>query len=306
MGGDIPIRIELIEDATNPDFTINVVNREGRGDAATICAREGGLRGFAIHEGGHQMLGVGDEYPELDAAVCKRVPQWCRAERVRDKDWSRMGSHGDYGRFALFHERHFQFVPAFLNAAYPDCKAQLVELRRPLLPDFRVGFSFGVASLGGGSSYLMSAGLSFGIPASRLRDVEAVIGVQATSMLGSLPDLREALLLGVRVGIERRSTPSAGGFTGSAFLESGVGRFSASDPKTYERQKSSAPYAQIGLGFGYTFSPNPLFQPYVGVEATAGTAFSTKGTIGEAEAGGRDDESWRHWFGLGVSLGARF
>src|SRR5262249_22833837 len=77
MGGDIPIRAELVHDSANPEFTIKVVNREGRYDAETICARGGLDRNVAVHEGSHQLLGVGDEYPEVDPQVCRRVPQLC-------------------------------------------------------------------------------------------------------------------------------------------------------------------------------------------------------------------------------------
>jgi hypothetical protein len=306
MDGEITIDAGLIDDSANPDLTINVVNRSGRGDAGTICARGGLDRGFAIHEGGHQVLGAGDEYAELDPDVCRRVPEWCRRERVRREDWSRMGSQRAYGRFALFHERHFQFVPAFLRAAFPDCTARLVELSRPVIPDFRLDVSLGGASLGGRPAFLASAGLGFGIPLDRLREAELTLGVQGTAMLASQPDFRQAFLIGFRAGIERRVTPSAGGFTAGAFLEAGAGHFSADAPGRPGREESWAPYVQGGFGVGYTFEPGGPFQPYVGAEFTAGTAFPATGTIGEPGAGATEDDNWRRWFGVGASLGARF
>ncbi|MGD9535597.1 MAG: DUF4157 domain-containing protein [Alphaproteobacteria bacterium] len=306
MEGDLTIDAGLIDDSANPDLTINVVNRAGRGDAGTICAREGLDRGFAIHEGGHQVLGTGDEYAEPDPAVCRRVPEWCRRERIRRTDWSRMGSHRSYGRFALFHERHFQFVPAFLRAVYPDCTARLVELSRPVLPDFRANLSLGFASLGGQPSFLASAGVGLGIPLDRLREAELTLGVQGTAMLAGQPDYRQAFLIGFRAGIERRVTPSAGGFTGGAFLEAGAGYFSSSTPGRPGSDESWAPYVQGGLGLGYTFAPDSVLQPYLGAEITAGTAFPTTGIIGEPGATDAGDENWRRWFGVGAVLGGRF
>jgi hypothetical protein len=298
MGGEITIDARLVEDSASPE-TIKVVNREGRGNSSTICARNGLDRDFAIHEGGHQVLGVGDEYKESERRRCKRNPERCRPERVRREDWSRMGSHHSYGRFALFHERHFQFVPAFLRAIFPDCRARLVEMSRPILPDFSVDLSLGGAYLGGQPSYLASLGLGLGIPLDRLREVEATLGVHGTAMLSVHPEFRTALLLGLRAGIEGRMTPSAGGFTAGAFLEGGYGRFSTRERG--EEEVTGAPYGQAGLQLGYTFAPG-AFQ--LGVEATAGTAFPATGTIGEP--GAADDPNWRHWFGVGLSLGGRF
>ncbi|MGE3782166.1 MAG: DUF4157 domain-containing protein, partial [Alphaproteobacteria bacterium] len=61
VGQPIPIIIEARAVTNNPDHTINVVNRSGRGNAGTICAGSYDPS-FAVHEGGHQVLGLGDEY----------------------------------------------------------------------------------------------------------------------------------------------------------------------------------------------------------------------------------------------------
>src|SRR5262249_22867385 len=182
--------------------------------------------------------------------------------------------------------------------------ARLAEMRRPLQPDIRFGFSAGGALLGGQRGYLLSGGVGLGIPLSRLRDVEAIIGVQATRMLGLRPDYRQALLLGMRARIERRATPSAGGWTIGAVVEGGYGTFSPTDPGTFTEHEARLPYVQGGLRVGYTLWPNPYYQPFIGIEATGGTALS-----GPAAAGTRDpttDPGWRRWFGLGFSLEASF
>lgn len=95
----LAIRINAHEDATHPDTTITVVNRGGRADAATICAASWD-QSTAVHEGGHQVLGVGDEYQEHDERLRAVVPQCFRPERVR-RDYSMMEDH--WSRFAMFH-----------------------------------------------------------------------------------------------------------------------------------------------------------------------------------------------------------
>jgi hypothetical protein len=72
-GEPIPITIDLNESADPSAKPVNVVNRGGRGDAATVCARDFD-RGFAVHEGGHDVRGIGDEYREDDQRVRERVP----------------------------------------------------------------------------------------------------------------------------------------------------------------------------------------------------------------------------------------
>jgi Domain of unknown function (DUF4157) len=299
-GQQIPIQIEVREDPAHPDTRIDVVNRGGRADAGTICARDTS-EGTTIHEGGHQVLGAGDEYREPDPAVCRTVPEWCRVERVRTTDWSRMSKHHSYGRFALFHDRHFQFVPEFLRSIYPSCQANLVELARPVIPDFRVSLELGYANLSGSGGGYYGLGLAIGVPLDRLREWNLLLGVHG-SLLGSLDrPQRQAFLIGARLGLERTATPSAGGFQIGGFGELGYSRSSV-----VGSQESKAPYGEIGLRVGYAFSPSlPLS---LGVEGAAGTQFGA-GRIGDPSGGtssaGHDAETL-HWLRLGLSLGARF
>ena len=114
----IPIVIAAQAVTNNPDIIINVVNRGGRGNAGTICAGSFDPE-FAVHEGGHQALGAADEYRETNpliiAAANAAGLHWERRERERS-DLSVMENQRSYGRFALFHERHFRFAQVFLEA----------------------------------------------------------------------------------------------------------------------------------------------------------------------------------------------
>jgi hypothetical protein len=125
----IPIVVRASIDSVNPHRTIGVVNRGGRGDESTICAGDFDYA-FAVHEGGHQVLGAGDEYLETDELVLAENPDAGRPERVRN-DHSWMGSNDG---FASFHERHFRFTQVFLEAVLAQtgssCNVSMKRLHR--------------------------------------------------------------------------------------------------------------------------------------------------------------------------------
>ncbi|HEX2188353.1 MAG TPA: hypothetical protein VHG51_05610 [Longimicrobiaceae bacterium] len=300
-GRDIPIRVEASA-ATGgaADTTITLVNRGGRADAATICVGDYD-DGTVTHEGGHQVLGAGDEYRERDASVRARVPQWARVERVRRDDWSYMGRDN---RFSLFHERHFAHVPAFLRSVFPGCRARLVELARPVVPDFRISFGGGYAYINDASGVYLDLGLEMGVPLSRLREWELILGVHG-GMLGQIEDdRRSAWLLGARLGLEHTWTPSAGGFRVGGFGELGYGWFE--EPREPGEPRSSMegmPYAELGLGLGYRTGGSPGFS--IGAEFAGGSSFGT-GRIGDpgAELSG-DDEALR-WLRAGARAAIEF
>jgi hypothetical protein len=304
-GRDIPIRVEVEEDSSSPDRTISVVNRQGRGNAGTICAPDYNP-GFAAHEGGHQVLGHGDEYPEHDASLRRRMPAWARPERVRSGDWSRMHSSSSYGRFALFHRRHFRFVPAFLDAALPDCRASLFELRRPVTPDFRLSLGLGYAHTGGPGTYL-GGGFDVGLPLDRERRWRALLGIHGR-MLGRLDDERAtSWMLGARLGLERSFTPSAGGLRLGGFLELGGGSFERPLPETYRTERFGAPYGELGLTAGYSSEPMSGVILSIGAELAAGSTLGGRGTIGEPGAAVTAAESEQlRWLRAGVRAGLSF
>ena len=123
----IPIQVRLCREGT-PGCTrawvdtVNVVNRAGRDDARTVCARKITGR-TVVHEAGHIALGLGDEYREHDPQVIAQHPTSERPERIRN-DNSLMGQG------SRLRARHFRFAQVFLEAAFPDCKVELHPTRR--------------------------------------------------------------------------------------------------------------------------------------------------------------------------------
>jgi Domain of unknown function (DUF4157) len=293
-GRDIPIQV-VATAATGgaADTTITVVNSDGRADAATICA--GSHSGSTnVHEGGHQVLGVGDEYPEEDAATLARVPVWGRRERVRSSDWSRMGP-STHSRFALLHQRHFAHVTAFLQQAYPVCPARLVEMARPIIPDLRFTLQGGYASLDGAHSLFAQVGLDVGIPLTRLREWELVVGARGSAYLpGDSSGLR-AWMVGARAGLEYTSSPSDGGLTLGTGLTGGYGEFD-----TGGRGRTGVPFGEVDLHVGYQLSPD--FPLSLGLDLGAGTSL----TALPGASGLPSDERTRQWFRAGFLMGGRF
>jgi hypothetical protein len=220
---------------------------------------------------------------------------------VREGDWSRQGSHGRFGRFSLMHERHYQFVPFFLNQARPGCNARLVEMARPPQVDVNIEYGAGYASFaapGGRTSGLYQGlGVTFGVPLSRLREWELILGVHGRFLAELEDQLRNAFLLGVRLGLEHTFTPSSGGFTTGAFGEAGVGWMPG----------GFGGYGEAGGYLGYTTAPftGGLRIPFR-LEAAAGVAVPAVGTIGDPGAGAPPNPETLQYFRLGVSATFRF
>ncbi|MGZ5016904.1 MAG: eCIS core domain-containing protein [Methylobacter sp.] len=306
----LPIRVVAREDTANSDTTITVVNRGGRADAATICAASW-KTSTAVHEGGHQVLGVGDEYPEQDERLRATVPQWFRRERVR-RDYSVMGPGPESdSRFAMFHQRHFNAVKTFLESAFPRCTATLLARPRPILPDYRIVLGGGYASLSGVSGQFLEAGLRIGIPLDRLRRWELVLGPQINWM-SAIGDQRsqDAFLLGARLGIEGSTGGSGHGLTAGAFGEAGYGWFSSSDYGAGGGSRSAkGGYGELGLGIGYR-------TPILGrpgstrfdfrLEGAAGSALGAPGIIGPITREIESDPARSYWFRLGITVGGQF
>lgn len=295
-GQNIPIRISATRDDLDPDRVISVVTREGRGDAATLCVGSADP-GFAVHEGGHQVLGRGDEYPERDADVLARVPRWGRRERVRN-DYNVMGSRSRYGRFATFHERDFRHVLTFMRAAMPDCDAELRSVGDVVL-DFRVFVGIGGGSLNGARGFAGTAGFDIGIPLSRGREWTLLVGAQADYLSQIPPAQRQFVLAGMRMGFERRFLGTQA--TGRLF---GGGRFGV----LYELETSTRPsFGTPGTTFG------PQTAAFGEAQLGGGVMLHTGGGGGitadlniraGGELSGRDDAAY--WINFGVMLGAQF
>jgi hypothetical protein len=295
----IPIKIDAKVDSSSPDKIINVVNRSGRGNAGTICVGDFSP-GFATHESGHQILKMGDEYREDNPGLRQKNPNWARDERVRT-DLTRMGSDSKYGRFSLFHERHFRFAQVFLEAIFKSegCSVRL-DAEPKSIPDFRIQFDFGyVPPVLGGSYLTLGGGIGMGLPLDRQRHWETILGLQGQYFTGSSypQSYRDAFLIGARAGLEARTSPGsvaatfdlyAGGGALHQFEKEGSLRGTAGLPA-----KTSG-YGEVGLGIGVTSGMlGSGVAMHAGVEASLGSELS------------RDQDAMR-WLRLGFNLGASF
>lgn len=290
----LPIQVQASENDTSASNTITVVNRGGRADSGTICAKSWN-RNTALHEGGHQILGVGDEYPETDERLRATSPQWFRPERVR-RDYSMMGPDKD-SSYAMFHQRHFNAVVTFMEAAFPRCKASLEALPRPVVPDFRLNVSVGMAKFGGGTGQYLSLGVGMGIPLDRLRRWELVLGPQLMLMQSNGTQGINAFLLGARVGLQGSTGGASHGFNTGVFGEAGHGWFGGA-------ASGKSLYGEAGVKAGYRMPRMDAtnVRPVFTVEAALG---STLGGVGAPSAIGSDPERLQ-WFRLGLSVGAEF
>jgi hypothetical protein len=309
-GREMPIEVRVTEvsGGARADYEVAIANLEGRScvdDAnyvaggatpATVLLYASGLdSGTMSHEGGHMALGHGDEYHDPEQPGVRSETS------VREGDYSRMASENRFGRFALMHERHYAFVPAFLNHVRPGCNAQLVEVARPAQVEIRIAFGAGYAGFlnrgGVSSGEYLGLGLELGLPLSRLREWEFILGVHGR-MLAELEDAKRiAFLLGVRFGLEHTFTPSLGGFTAGAFGEGGRSWLSGGGSQ-------DGTYLEGGGYLGYASSPTRLLgggnRGIIRVEAARGALFSDAPAAG---TGARDSQDY---FRVGVSAAWQF
>ncbi|MFO1418206.1 MAG: DUF4157 domain-containing protein [Methylotetracoccus sp.] len=303
----LPIRVVATENDANPDTTITVVNRAGRANAGTICVRSWNDT-TAVHEGGHQVLGVGDEYPERDESLRASVPQWFRTERVR-RDYSRMGPD-EHSRFAMFQARHFAAVTAFLQNIYPNCTATLVARARPIIPDFRISLALGYASVSGVNGFFLRSGLDLGIPLDRMRRWELTLGPEFTALLAN-GDRRyqSAFLLGARLGLEGSTGDAGFGVTGGPFLSAGYGWFDSHDygggPGVGNRSARSA-YGELGGRLGIRTGLSDGMRFNLSLEGAAGSALGAPGIIGPVGRDVASDPARTHWFRVGLGAVLQF
>jgi hypothetical protein len=290
----IPIQVEVREDENHPDYTVTAVDAKGRsyvsqrqsedGVGHVVLIGKGGLdKPYTLaHEGAHMALAVDDEYKEGP-----------HTERVHEDDFSLLTDQDSYRGWSQLHERHFAFVPAFLKSfvkskAGKPCDATLQELRKPSAIDIRITLSEGYASYAGGGLYAgggVSLGYSPGLRGTRL-DVGPHF---ATIIPGASGNQRAAYLLGVRVGAEKRFTPSSGGFRIGGFAEGGGASFGPAGAPA-----KIGPYAEAGGTVGYGLQPSSGMILSIFAEAAAGTTLDPH------------DPDNQKWFRAGIGAGIEF
>lgn len=239
------------------------------------------------------VLGVPDEYHEDDAARRLEFPIQTGSERVQH-DWPLTGLHFDYPRWVQLHRRHFSFVPVFLRAVMdsrgqPLCRPVLREVRRPVVPEFRISGLAGYSSYGGGSAEI-GVGFDVDLDLERKREWQAFLGLHGSLMMPLSSRDNLAFLAGARAGLKYRSNPVRGGLYVGGFVEQGIATETSQVSATSPTRQATA-FVGVGAQAGYSFA------------YSRGSAF----TVGaEGGAGIRVDREALRWYRLGLSLGLSF
>ncbi len=297
-GKEIPIRVDAHDGGAKEarDQDVNLINATGRS-----CVQSTGVYIYApdgkrkprmwVHEGGHFLLGFGDEYAEEG-----------RPDEFVSTDYSAMGE-GEETRFTSFHERHFAFVPVFLDnvmsgLGHPGCHARLIERRRPLATSINMTVGAGLANFPEGRGNFFDLGIEFGRSDSRERTVEKVLALHARLLSVTDGEISSAVLFGARLGIERRWGGSGLSLSLGGFGELGGGGFGIG---TTEGTSLGA-FGEVGA---YVDLRAPLRREKVGLrlEGAAGTRFGTTGQIGDLPAGSPPvNGPMAQWVRLGLSV----
>jgi hypothetical protein len=290
----MPIRVRLRRQPGGYRITL----ASGSGRAHTQLLRASDSTGTLRHEAGHVALGISDEYKE-EGVACRE------GEHVEERDYSLMASHDAYGRRAMLHPRHFSHIVHWFETEYPSCRIELVELKQSRPIDFDLRIGMGAGGIGGVTGLSVSAGLDFGIPLDRLRNWMLTVGPHA-HLLTAYGDgqSRNFYLAGLRLGLERRFTPSAGGPFLGGFLEAGYGSFGLSDWRRGIEERESGAYGLVGARAGWGFATTPHV-PSLALEGALGSPIGAPGRIGEP-GGGFAPTAREPFWQLGLSAAWRF
>jgi hypothetical protein len=287
---------------TGPQVDVWLINAGGRScaqpsttpEAAYIYA-PGGRRDQAMwgHEGGHFALHYGDEYSE----------EGYPSGRVEETDYSGFASQ-EMSSLGVLHTRHFSFAPEFVNHVMEtsgrSCRASLRETARPTVLLVGENLSFGGFSSPTGGGMYLDLGMEFGVPLDRMRTWQTVLGAHAR-LLGQLDsENQNALLGGIRVGIEGNIPLSRQGYvlgTG-AYAEGGAGVFDLG------RRDEVHPYGEVGAYARLRFLQTGDVMPFIGVEGALGGRLDMPGQIGPVTEPSRDAGP-TEWMRFGIFLGVQ-
>lgn len=253
-GRTLPIRVVVSQVASGPvDYTVAVSPHEGRSFVSSgrklVLIFAGDIdQGTLAHEGTHMVLGHPDEYEEPDAALKRAAPLQKGVQRIR-KDFPLSGDHFAWGRWVQLHERHFSYVPAFVQdvltrLGHADCHPSLRQLSRPVQTIVSPSFGIGGSSYGGGGMYL-TAGLDIGWNLNQRRTWRAFVGAHGNYLISGDYKANNAFLLGARLGFEHRWNP--GGVSPGLQLFGEGGASGETKSSSYTQARPLAPYAGAGL-----------------------------------------------------------
>ena len=286
-----------------PQVDVWLINASGRScavpwapEAAFIYA-PGGSRDEAMwgHEGAHFALHFGDEYNEAPNPT----------GRVQEADYSGLASR-NMSSLALLHQRHFSFAPLFVNqvmqTAGRSCRASLREIERPTVPVFSETISFGGYGGASGGGEYVDLGFHYGVPLTRLRDWQAIVGAHARILIGLDGTRQDAMLAGIRLGLEHDFALSRYGYMLDTGLygEGGAGLFDLGPGGRNEVH----PYGEVGGYASLRFQQTGSVMPFIGVEAAAGGRLDVPGRIGTFPEPPRDAGP-TEWVRFGLWVGIR-
>ena len=274
-GRTLPIRVVVSQVASGPvDFTVAVSPHEGRsfvshGSKLVVIFAGDIDQGTLAHEGTHMVLGHPDEYEESDPALKQAAPLQKGEQRIR-KDFPLTGDHFAWGRWVQLHERHFSYVPVFVQdvltrLGHADCHPSLKRLSRPVQTIVSPSFGIGGSSYGSGGMYL-TAGLDIGWNLNQRRTWRTFVGAHGNYLISGDYKANNAFLLGARLGFEHRWNP--GGVSPGLQLFGEGGASGETTSSSYTRPRPLAPYAGAGLRLDLGGWPGHFL--HGGVEAFTG------------------------------------
>jgi hypothetical protein len=299
-GSEIPIRIILTEDKSNPDFEIILTKNEGssyvghdastgKGGVMVLCDAAKNT-GTIIHESAHMVLGAGDEYRKP-----AKVGSAASSERLGE--YSRMAMDAPE-RLMRLYERHFQFAPVFMNHVFPGCKASLVSGSKKMENEIAPEASLSIMETEDNRiAVLLKLGLDMGIPLTKMRALTLHFGPQIGLLTSFNNNERHdynmvALLMGMRAGLKYRKHIGHLGPDARASLSADVsgeigGMLNFANDPGILPSKSLIPYVEASAFLGVEFESHAT----IGLEAGRGLILP---------GGANDIEYYR--FGLRFSM----
>ncbi len=274
----IPIRVIVNQVNSNPDYTIVITANNGRSyvsgsqNQMVLCGSDVSSDETIIHEGGHFILGHGDEYHEDQASRPR--------SRERLGQYSKMAQDAP-ARLQAFYRRHFNFAVQFMNSAFPNCQASLKEGTKGHEIEYSLQLNEGLFSTSELSTLYFSLGTQFGIPITKMRKLSLALGPNLTYLLNSSSSTDKyklnSLMLGFRLGLNYRSGSVYTrlgnlGFTAGIHVEGGE-LLNFADNAGQVPKNLLTPYAEVG-GYAGTFIDSRWF---FGFEGASGVISSEVG-----------------------------
>ena len=205
-----------------------------------------------------------------------------------------MEDSDDYGRFAMFHERHYRFAQAFLEAVLQGqgCSVSLESVASSPW-EFRLDLGFGTASnsLGGSPDYA-SLFVGAAIPLERRRRLNFLFGAHGQALFRDGTSRRGPSWADCALVLKRKPHPAKWGVAANLFASGGAFHQSTTSPFSTlgPLPSRTTPYGEVGGGLS-VHTPIGLggFALRAGIEGAAGREFS-------------NDPNATNWYRFGFTI----